>query len=611
MEKLDPGFQVKQAAMKSGLARETLATRFTGRASAIRNGLLCVLLVAACLFASYPFAEIGFIDDWSYTKTALDFARTGHFIYNAAASAMLGWQVVWGALFIKLFGFSFIVVHLSTWPLALASVLLFHQILLRFGIAPRDAVFGTLTLGLSPVFLPLAACFMTDVPGLFVILLCLYMCQRAVAARTDRAALLWLCSAALINVAGGTVRQIVWLGALVMVPSTAWLLRNRRGMLPAGVLLWLASLAGVFGCMYWLSRQPYSLSEVDVVGYSIRPTMFLHLMVLLGRGLLCLLLLVLPVLAAWLPELLRLSRRVRIRFAACLLAFAAFCILVSLEFPGRLGEFIAPWISHVLVQLGMSPAPDSIMLGSAPANLPVWVRIVISLTVIAAGLAFVAEQFARKSPAETTSPEHKSLSWREMSWLLGPFALCYVVLLLPRSIHGFLFDRYLLLLMPVVIIVLLRLYERRLAIELPALSWLVLGIFAVYGVGATHDWFSMYRARVRAIGEIRASGIPQTAIEGGFEYDGWTQIENGGYANSPFIQVPAGAYDPDVPPLPVAPACQLYSWSETPAVKPKYFLTLERMDCLAPSNYPAADYNAWLPPFHRKVLIQQLPESSK
>ena len=47
-------------------------------------------------------------------------------------------------------------------------------------------------------------------------------CRRG---RRDCASLLWLCIAVLVNVAGGTVRQIAWLGALVMVPSTAWLLR--------------------------------------------------------------------------------------------------------------------------------------------------------------------------------------------------------------------------------------------------------------------------------------------------------------------------------------------------------------------------------------------------
>ncbi len=581
--------------------------------SPLLNGLFCTLIVSAALLASYPVAEIGFIDDWSYIKTALDFARTGHFLYNGGTSAMLGWQVVWGSLFIKLFGFSFTVVHLSTWPVALASILLFHQILVRFGITARHAIFGTLALGLSPVFVPLASSFMSDVPGLFVVLLCIYMCQRAIAASSDRAALLWLCSAALADVAGGTARQIAWLGALVMAPSTAWLLRNRRGMLPAGILIWAASVIGVFGCLHWFDLQPYSVSETDVVGAPIHPAMYLHLIVLLLKTLLCLLLLLLPVLAAWLPAMRKLSLKAYIRIATVVLAIAA--CYVFLNFRGRLGDFIAPWLSHVMMQLGMAPTSPEGMLGTAPATLAIPVRIAISLVVIVAGLVFAEQTFAmstgEKTAADTSSLEHKQSSWRELGWLLGPFALSYLVLLLPRAMQGFTFDRYLLPLLPVAIIVLLRLYELRFAVELPALSWLVLAVFALYTVAASHDLFSLYRARVLAANEIRASGIPRTAIDGGFEYDGWTQIEDGGHLNSPFIQVPAGAYDPNVKSFPLAPACQKVATRQMPAVKPKYFLTLQRMDCLSPSNFPAAEYHAWLPPFHRKVFVQQLPEKSK
>ncbi len=178
----------------------------------------------------YPVAAMPFGDDFSYTKTALEFARTGHFVYNGWATAMLGWLIPWGALFIKLFGFSFTAVRLSMLPIAMATVYLFHDILRRFGINPANAVLGTLTMALSPLFLPLASTYMTDVPGLFVIVVCIYMCQRAVAAKSNKAALYWLVFATLVNIAGGTVRQIAWLGALVMVPSTAWFLRERRGM---------------------------------------------------------------------------------------------------------------------------------------------------------------------------------------------------------------------------------------------------------------------------------------------------------------------------------------------------------------------------------------------
>src|SRR4051794_11456788 len=47
-----------------------------------RNGLICACIVAACVLLTYPVAEMGFQDDWSYIRTALEFARTGHFVYN-------------------------------------------------------------------------------------------------------------------------------------------------------------------------------------------------------------------------------------------------------------------------------------------------------------------------------------------------------------------------------------------------------------------------------------------------------------------------------------------------------------------------------------------------
>ena len=155
-----------------------------------RDGLLCAFLMVACFLLAYPFVEMGFIDDWSYIKTTQVFAQTGHFAYNGWATATLGWQVLWGALFSKLLGFSFVHIRLSTLPIAATTVYLFHQILIRFGIARPYAVFGASVLALSPVFMAMSASYMTDVPGLFCTLLCLYLCQRAVSAPSDRAALM-------------------------------------------------------------------------------------------------------------------------------------------------------------------------------------------------------------------------------------------------------------------------------------------------------------------------------------------------------------------------------------------------------------------------------------
>ena len=97
------------------------------------EGLLCGVAVVVAICAARPYAEMGFIDDWSYIKTAFEYARTGHFVYNGWATAMLGWQIPWGALFLKLFGYSFTAARLSMLPVDLLSVWLFYSILMRFG----------------------------------------------------------------------------------------------------------------------------------------------------------------------------------------------------------------------------------------------------------------------------------------------------------------------------------------------------------------------------------------------------------------------------------------------------------------------------------------------
>ncbi|MHB1938236.1 MAG: hypothetical protein ACYCOR_16860 [Acidobacteriaceae bacterium] len=406
-----------------------------------RNGLLCALAVAACVLIVYPVANMPFGDDFSYTKTALDFARTGHFVYNGWATAMLGWLVPWGALFIKVFGFSFTAVRFSMLPIAMATVYLFHKILRRFGIDQENAVLGALTMALSPLFLPMASTFMTDVPGLFVILVCIAMCQRAAAARTDKAALLWLCSAMIVNVAGGTVRQIAWLGALVMVPSTAWLLRQRRGMKTAGVLLFLSSLLGVLACLHWFNLQPYSVPEHVFVG-PIHPMMLAHLAAQLLKTFLCLLLVIFPVSAMWLPTSQRLTGKAKMRIIC---ALALLCLLTAIPYKfGRLDTWLMPWLIPLLES-------------QAVGGVKVWMRIGISLLVFAPALV-ISEQMAIQWRNRPASLDSQVSSWVELAWILGPFSLSYVLLLAPRGTFSIIQDRYLLGLVPTAIIILLRLY---------------------------------------------------------------------------------------------------------------------------------------------------------
>ena len=119
----------------------------------IRNSrlpaFLCVLMLLVAAAIARPFAEIGMSDDWSYVLTSRVLARTGHLVYNGWATAMLGWQFYFGALFVKLFGPSFTAVRASTFVLALVTAFLTQRTLVRAGLNATNSVLATIALFFS------------------------------------------------------------------------------------------------------------------------------------------------------------------------------------------------------------------------------------------------------------------------------------------------------------------------------------------------------------------------------------------------------------------------------------------------------------------------------
>jgi hypothetical protein len=577
-----------------------------------RNALFCVLTVTVCALLTNPVANMPFSDEFSYDKTALEFARTGHVLYNGWATAMLGWLIPWGALFIKIFGFSFTGLRLSMLPIDAATVYLFHQILRRFGINPRNAIFGTLAFALSPIFMPSAVSFMTDVPGMFIIFVCLYMCQEAIKAASDRAALMWLASAVVFNVAAGTVRQIAWLGALVMVPSTVWLLRQRRGIKTTGVVLWGLSFIAVLSFLHWFNSQPYSVPE-HIIWAEISWMTFPHLAAQLVKMLLCLFLILLPITVAWLPAARELSRRGWLRIGAVLALFVALELLANGM--GRMDTWLMPWLMYLLPeQSALRPG----MFGTPP-EATLWVRFAISFFVVATAAIALERELERKPSGSmqrsaVLTAAGDGTSWHEILWILGPFSLSYVLLLMPRGAFDLIQDRYMVGLVPSILIILLKVYQERIGPGLPAVSVVMLVLFAAYSVAGTHDYYAESRAQVRAIQMLEDSGVPRKAIQAGFPSDGWLQIENGGYINEARIKVPAGAYNPK-PFSKIPDGCRDGFTNFAPVIDPKYFILFPWFKnpsfpppswCFVRANFPSIHYTTWLPPFHETMYVKKL-----
>jgi hypothetical protein len=286
--------------------------------------LFCALSVLLCELISRPYAGIGICDDGPYILVAQKLAITGHVTYNGWSAAMLLWQLYLGAAFIKLFGFSFTIVRMSTLLVAVVLAFFLQRTLVRASISERNATIGTLALVLSPLYLMLSATFMSDIHGLFGIVLCLYGCLRALRAASTRAAVFWLCFAIATSGICGTSRQLAWLGVLVMVPSTLWLLRARRNVLLGGMAATLAGFLFILGCMLWLKHQPYILPEHFLSsttrgGYLVHQ--FIHFFLDVPF-------LLLPIMVVFLPEI-RKSRRLVI--AVVVAMTLGYALLVTLQ----------------------------------------------------------------------------------------------------------------------------------------------------------------------------------------------------------------------------------------------------------------------------------------
>ncbi len=543
--------------------------------------LVCAFAVLVCELIAHPFTTMGVCDDGPYILIAQKLATTGHIIYNGPTTPILGWQLYLAAAFIKLFGFSFTTVRMSTLLVAMALAFLLQRILARTGINERNATLATLALVLSPLYLLLSVSFMTDITGLFAIVICLYSCLRALQASTSRSATAWLCFAVAANALCGTSRQIGWLGLLVIVPSTLWLVRAQRRVFFAGAAANLAGALFVLACIHWFNHQLYNVHEsLFVKSFSVG-----HSVGELIHSFLDAAFLLFPIMALFLPQIYKSRPRILTALSATSLGYLLLAIHWRHSHPDFLLEPTqVNWVTAhgALESLALNGAP--------PVFLHTSVQILLTIVSVGGILGLIASFFQARSPlpAPTSSP---CISWSELAILLGPFTLAYTTLLIPRAATAGLVDRYSLELLIVALICLIRYYQARIHPQLPRATILLVAITAIYGVVVTHNLFSFYRARVAIAAELHAAGIPDTSIDNGWEYNYVVELQHADFINDPRIVLPANAYVPTPPPPPGTCATNYYD--TTPHIHARYGIAFDPNACRGLAPFSPVHYSRW------------------
>ena len=545
----------------------------------------CALTLLGAILVAHPYAEVGISDDFSYIRIAQIVAQTGHIAYTGWVTPILGWQLYLAAGFIKLFGFSFTAARASVILVSVVTAFLCQRTFVRAGVNEWNASIGTLTLMLSPLLMPLEYAYMTDIPGLFATILCLYACIRAVQSVTERGAIGWIAFAAFSNVLFGSSRQIAWLGVLVMVPSALWLLRRRRHVVRIGGGLWVLSAALIFSINRWFEQQPYTQTE-QLLAHRIGWHFLSHLSDQIVRASLEMVMLLLPILLMFLPALWRKNFPWLVKLAVVIIFLSGLRLL---------------WFHRV--DLWFAPYLD----GVKPFIYPRYGRPVITVMAILCMLGLLTAFLTREErfvPAKVESP---CLPTRTIEILLLPFVVGYLGLLSSRAGFEGLWDRYLIPLLFVAIIFIFRFYQQRMGARLPVAALvLALGIGA-YAVAVSHDRMAMYRARAAALNEVLATGRAATSVSGGWDYDGWTELQHSSHIINRRMRVPVGVTLPAATHYGLA-VCPWFYCNMYPHVVPQYTISL-RDDPIPGNPFPTAPYKTWILPAGR-VYVVRFPDRS-
>jgi hypothetical protein len=347
--------------------------------SRVRPSLISICLflsVIAAGLATNPFFQSGVNDDWAYSQIAYRFAQTGHISYGGWPASAVLIQTFYGALLTKLFGGSFVPDRLGTLFLSGFIPVLVYRLGLQFGLRRQMALFGAMTFGWCPLFLPHAVSFMTDCYGCLFLLASIYAGMRSLAeTNLPRAAALFAL-AMLLAFIGGMNRQAGWVSGPAI--AGGWCIARRKQY---PYVLLGATLLGIFcgGCVLvldWLQRQPdfrfemlslqtltFSQSELSVAarGY--------------GGLILTAIVFAIPALCVGV-SLMR-------RPWELLVASLTLGVVYALSFRDKLLVF--PYLSDVVTEHGLYC--PGFVLGRMPDVLPDFVRRLV--TTVAGGLLFM------------------------------------------------------------------------------------------------------------------------------------------------------------------------------------------------------------------------------
>lgn len=468
-------------------------------------------------------------DDWAYGIGVEHYLKTGQFRLPGVCAAGFA-HVIWGALFAKIAGYSFVVLRAASLIMSFAGSAAVLWSLRLVGLARSAALLGAFIYSANPINLNVAFSFMSDVTALTFSALYLAFLLRALRKNSLR----WLIFALIALLLAISVRQSAFVlgAAFVSILFGAFGSLRRRviifsllsgtvllsGWLVDRWLLYLESSGQAIGPLY----TGFKLQHVQFFkDFAAQPLQYLvNCFSALGQILCYLSLFVLPLLpnsfAAFLTRVPLRQHLLALLPTTALISVSAF---VSLFQQHRLMPFSENVMRFTSVgALGLMGIANNPLSGrqkkwlTAVSYIAAFVltTLFVQLTAIAGRLAkrlrsaFCADRSLTILPLATLacfSALALSLAFLTVTTLVRSSDRYYLMALAPALLALAILSRYL-----------------RVKLVTP-LSLALTSLLAAYSIAGCQDYLASNRARWAAISTLEAQGITCRQIDGGAEYN--------------------------------------------------------------------------------------------
>jgi hypothetical protein len=462
--------------------------------------------------------DIPVIDDWTYAWSVERLLDDGRL-------EVLDWSAVyplahslWGAAWSLVLGFSFVTLRLSTLAFALLASCALYLILRELEASPRIALLGALTVAANPVVLLLSSSFMTDVPFVGCTLMALLCYIRAM--RRGQVRLVWWAGAwAFAACLDRQIGLLTPLAALpLLVPRPQGEPMKRSAVLVAIGVTWGAMLVCSLAIMSIVKPTGEMIKLVDrlvwVVQIPVTRYLIYNLYALSGIAFFAL------------PALLAMATARGLWRRPTLFVVILALGAVMLGLMGEIPVPLRPGSTWSLVEVGGS---RGLINGLPPGSEATTIEVVLR----GAGLLAFALALISLGRPDRPGP----LTFRMAHWsrpvlrrvldavkaipvtTRTPLVIYLIAYLVLANVLWMYNDRYLIVLLPV--IVALALGVRQPGLEVPRLAWFATAIFAIVAVVGTRDALRFNESVRDSWQALVDSGVRPSDIDAGYAWTGW------------------------------------------------------------------------------------------